>query len=122
LTLSETLGFAENYLVLMGWTTETASTTVDVYSTVTKNATDLYSATTRQPRRDANDVDDQFAQGWAETEAQTATLTTWDIDYRAETAGTTVRIQDAFIFVMNLDSEPPPPPAAVGYSFGFILL
>jgi hypothetical protein len=123
LELSETLGFAENYLVLMDWTTEAALATVgsDVFSTVTKNATDLYSATNRQPRRDPNDVDDQFAQGWTETEAQTATLTTWNIDFRAETAGRTVRIQDTAIFVMNLDSDVVPP-VAVGYSFGFILL
>jgi hypothetical protein len=125
LTLSETLGPAEfglsrDYLVLMFWTTEASDTTVNVFSTVTKNATDLYSATGRQPRREANDADDQFAQGWTETEAQTATLTTWDIDYRAS-AATTVRIQDAAIFVMNLDSNVVPP-VAVGYSFGYILL
>ncbi len=118
LELAETLGFAENYLILMFWTTEASNTTVNVFSTVTKNATDLYSATGRQPRREANDADDQFAQGWTEIEAQTATLTTWDIDYRAS-AATTVRIQDAAIFVMNLDSAPPV--AAVGYSFGYIL-
>jgi hypothetical protein len=128
LTLSETLGPGEiglsrDYLVLMFWTTETNSTTVDVFSTVTESDTDLYSDTGRQPRRDASDIDDQFAQGWTETFLGTpGTLATFDIDFRSQTSGTTVRIQDAVILLMNLVDDPAPPPAAVGYSFGFILL
>jgi hypothetical protein len=127
LTLSETPVlvplFVKDCLVLMFWTTETSSTTVDVFSTVTLNGTDLYSGTARQPRRDANDIDDQFAQGWTETvEVGAESLVTYDIDFRSETSGTTVRIQDAVILLMNLQDDVAPPPAAVGYSFGFILL
>jgi hypothetical protein len=103
-----------NYLILAWWTTETNSTTVRANSDFDQDSTSYF---TLGITREAADVDDQFQQGFAGTKALTpAVATTWNIDYNAQTAGTTITILNRAIIVLNLAQDVVKP-----YSFGYIL-
>jgi len=113
LTLTHTPSNAVNYLVLGWWTTETSATGTTVTSNFLRGGTTRF---TSVPLRTASDVDTQFQQGWTETQAQTAASTSWTITYLSGTSGTTVRIENTAILILNLDTPPP-----FAYAFGYFL-